>query len=211
MKRIDEAMAHMRSKPWLCGPSKVAMRHDQLTIASLAPSWTDAYEKKIRRAVFSVLNERKEGLLLLADTRSRSMPDAAKTLSHAGKRIQRAVFDHQGALDDQLLLWLKERWAGIEYDPDQRVDVPIPDPTPNDPERRDALLFTGVSPAYPKWHPRHFPMDALAATRMSTINAISAKLSAQIYDAAGKRAGGEYATGHFLVDPYEHVGSASAE
>lgn len=201
MKRIDEAMAHMRSKAWLCGPSKVAMREGALEIAVLPPHWTDAYEKKIRRAVLSVLGG-KEGFLLLTDTRSRTIAGAAKSLSHAGERVQRIMFEQEGALDRDMQLWTRERWDGVAYNPDQRVEASFPQPLPDDAAHRDELLFTGVSPAYPEWHPRNFPVDALAATRMSTINAIAAKISTQIYNAAGRRAGGNYATGHFLVDPH---------
>lgn len=211
MKRTDEATAHMRSNAWLCGPSKVAMRNDSLAIVSLAPHWTDAHARKIRQAVRSVMEEGKEGFLLLTDQRSRTMSNATESLCRVGKRAQRTVFEIEQTWSIELSAWLDEEWLHIAHDPKRRVDIPVGVEDANGNVVDDALLLNGVSPAYPEWHPRHFPMDALAATRMSTINAISAKLSTQIYNAAGKRAGGNYATGHFLVDPYEHVRSARAE
>lgn len=211
MKRIDEALAHMQSKAWLCGPSKVAMRHDALTIVSLAPHWTDAYARKIRQAVRSVLEEGKEGFVLLTDQRSRTMSSATESLCRVGKRAHRTIFEIEQTWSADLSAWLDEEWRTIARHPKQRVDILVAVEDTNGNIMDDALLLNGVSPAYPDWHPRHFPMDALAATRMSTINAIAKRVSTQIYNAAGKKAGGNYATGHFLVDPYEHVRSANAE
>jgi hypothetical protein len=204
MKRIDEAMAHMQSKAWLCGPSKVAMRHDALTIVSLAPHWTESYRKSIRKAVSAVLEDGKEGFLLLMNTRSRegNFRSAAGELGRAGKRVQQDVFERNGPIDDQLRQWMEHKWRDILDQPRQRADVSFS--VKRDGKKdSDTLLFTGVSPAYPKWHPRHFPMDALGATRMSVINAISAQLSERIFKQAGVRAGGQYSTGFFLPDAYE--------
>ncbi len=204
MKRIDEALAHMQSKAWLCGPSKVSMRHDALEIVSLAPHWTDSYRRSIRKAVSSVLEDGKEGFFLLTNTRPREgdFTSAAGELGRAGKKVQQDVFERNGPIDDQLRLWMEHKWRDITDQPRQRADVSFSverDGKKDD----DTLLFTGVSPAYPAWHPRHFPMNALGATRMSVINAISAQLSQRIYEKAGKRAGGEYSTGFFLPDAYE--------
>jgi hypothetical protein len=209
--RKEEAVDYMRSKRWLCAPSKVAIRHDALSIVALPPDFTKSYEASVRRAVRSVLERGTEGFLLLTNRRSTVMSYAARSLARAGREIQLATRRLEGVEDPALIQYAFEAWKEIERDPARRVSLNVTTRGPDGKEEDDELLFTGVSPAYPDWHPRHFPMDALAATKMSTINAISASVSARIYQEAGLRAGGEYSTGFFLADPFEATRSASAE
>lgn len=208
--RREEATKYMRSKRWLCAPSKVAMRHETLAVFALPPDYTKSYEQMIRRAVRAVLEHGQEGFLLLTNQRSRVMSSAARTLARTGREVELAVLDVEGTRTTELVSDACNAWTDIERYPEQRVSLDV---AVEDAEGRisdDELLFTGVTPAYPEWHPRHFPMDALAATKMSTINAIAATVSQRIYDEAGRRAGGAYSTGFFLADPFEAIRSAQA-
>lgn len=209
--RREEATDYMRSKRWLCAPSKVAMRHEALSIFALPPDFTKSYEQTVRRAVRSVLERGQEGFLLLTNRRSRVMSSAARTLARAGREVELAILDIEGARTNDLVSDTYRAWEAIEREPAQRVSLDVAAEDAEGLVTNDELLFTGVSPAYPDWHPRHFPMDAFAATKLSTINAIAESVSARIYEEAGRRAGGAYSTGFFLADPFEATRAASAD
>ena len=205
--RVTEALEHMQSKRWLCGPSKVAIGHDSLAILGVPPNDSKRYRRVIRRAVREVIEGGKEGMLLLDRNRAYAgnYRAAAWRLSKIAEDVHRGVLDWEKCPidgDDGLDRWLKNHWEAIRLNPNQRVEVSIPSFDPaDDTMTDDKLLFTAVSSAYEPGHPRHFPMDAVAATKLSTINAIATRVQTTIYNAAGKRAGGKYATGDFFVFP----------
>ena len=203
--RQQEALEYMHSKPWLCGPSKVAIARGELFIASLpGDSASKLYERTIRKAAREILEDGREGMLLLSNRRQPEgcYRSAAFGVCGIAEDVHRAIMAHgKTDMDSQTARYMGNYWTAVRENPNQRVSMPIEDISPDGTVTGDALLFTAVSSAYPEGHPRHFPMDALAATRMSTINAIAAKISGQIYRTAGRRAGGEYATGDFFVFP----------
>jgi hypothetical protein len=200
--RRDEALEFMQSKRWLCGPSKVSIRNDAMDVESLPPERTKRYGSAIRKAVRALLDDPKESILLLPGTRASegTYDGMAFSIVNLAERVHRAIYDHAGTeMDEGMDRYVGALWQGIRARPEQRVEMPIPNPP--DGTEPDSLMFTAVSSAYPGHHPRHFPMDALALTRMSTIMAVASRQIDRIYAAAGQRAGRQYSTENFIVIP----------